>query len=849
MLPKNIRKQIADDIIRAVVPLAFIGSLVISIFTLFIAPDQPSRVIPPILFCITITPAWIMARKGRPIGGASFVLLCATVPILSGMILNGGIRAPVFIGILPIMAISYCLYGTRRTIFFSILAILVGAVFVVLETEQLLPQAPQPPAVLVLAVYGLWLAAALIFISVPVKMMFNALTYSDQKRREAEEAFAEKQSMQRELEKSETFRKRLFESSFVPIIVMDCKTNRFIECNPAAAAIYRFPSVAETLGKTVMDVSAPFQYDGLSSRDKGRYYLEKAMKDGAAVFEWRNQRPDGEVWDAEVHLMRFASEGRQFLQFTLNDITERKRIESEVLREKHFSETVLSQLPGSFYMFTQDGRMMRWNDNLERVTGYSAAEIRQMNMIDFFQEGDRDHVRLAVQNVFVSGPSHLEADFLTKDGRKIPHVLTGASIEYGGAAYMLGVGLDITERKQVEVALRESEEKYRQLIEMANDAIFIAQEGKITFFNSRTAEMLGYEEAEIQGASILTFVHPDDRQLVADRHIKRLRGEKGIPGTYLHKVLRKDHAERVVQLSSVLAEWNGMPATLNFARDITDQKRLEDMMIQNEKMLSVGGLAAGMAHEINNPLAGMMQAASVMSARLDNMETPANQRAAAEIGIEMGDIKAFMDARGILRMLSTITESGRRVSEIIGNMLSFARKGDTRKSSYDLNLLIDKSLVLAATDYSLKQQYDFKRIDIQKEYEDNLPLVVCEGAKIQQVLLNIIINGAQAMQTGETQNPRFVIRTLFEKEKEMVAVHISDNGPGMEEETRKRVFEPFYTTKPVGVGTGLGLSVSYFIITENHGGEMTVRSRQGSGAKFIIRLPLHGQEAQSHPHS
>ncbi len=186
---------------------------------------------------------------------------------------------------------------------------------------------------------------------------------------------------------------------------------------------------------------------------------------------------------------------------------------------------------------------------------------------------------------------------------------------------------------------------------------------------------------------------------------------------------------------------NGVEGAVIRIDDVTERVRLEEMMIQSEKMLSVGGLAAGMAHEINNPLAGMMQTASVMAGSRTSRNMPANVRAASEAGVSMGAIYAFMKARGVPDMIATINESGRRVASIVDNMLSFARK-------------------------------------------------------------------------------------------------IEDNGPGMDETIRKRAFEPFYTTKPMGVGAGLGLSVSYFIITENHGGEMAVESRSGSGAKFIIRLPL-----------
>ncbi|MBA4367918.1 MAG: histidine kinase [Desulfobacterium sp.] len=276
--------------------------------------------------------------------------------------------------------------------------------------------------------------------------------------------------------------------------------------------------------------------------------------------------------------------------------------------------------------------------------------------------------------------------------------------------------------------------------------------------------------------------------------------------------------------------------------DKTEVVRMEEMMIQSEKMLSVGGLAAGMAHEINNPLAGIMQTANVMTNRLTGkMDIPANRKAAETAGTTMESIRLFMEARDIPRMLNVINESGKRVADIVNNMLSFARKSDAREASHSIADLFDKTLELAATDYDLKKQYDFRIIKIRKEYEDNLPPVPCEDGKIKQVLLNILRNGAQAMQEGGTDNPMFIIRAYFEKEKKMVCMEIEDNGPGMDEETRKRVFEPFFTTKPIGMGTGLGLSVSYFIITENHGGEMAVESRPGAGAKFIIRLPLKGR--------
>lgn len=277
-------------------------------------------------------------------------------------------------------------------------------------------------------------------------------------------------------------------------------------------------------------------------------------------------------------------------------------------------------------------------------------------------------------------------------------------------------------------------------------------------------------------------------------------------------------------------------------RDISKQKLAQETLIQSEKMMSVGGLAAGMAHEINNPLAGMIQNASVLTNRLTNWTLPANLEAAKEAGTTMAAVQHYLESRKIPRMVKAITESGSRIAAIVENMLSFSRKSDSVFSIYNPITLLDRTLELAATDFNLKKHYDFKAITIEKEYGNHLPGIACEGGKIQQVLLNILNNGAHAMSEDPTNTaPKFVLRVQHEADRKMIRIEIEDNGPGMEKEISKRIFEPFFTTKPAGVGTGLGLSVSYFIVTENHQGTLSVSSEPGKGANFIIRLPVDGK--------
>jgi PAS domain S-box-containing protein len=291
---------------------------------------------------------------------------------------------------------------------------------------------------------------------------------------------------------------------------------------------------------------------------------------------------------------------------------------------------------------------------------------------------------------------------------------------------------------------------------------------------------------------------------------------------------------------------NGMEGAVIRLDDVTEQVRMEEVVIQSEKMLSVGGLAAGMAHEINNPLAGMIQTSDLLKTRLTR-NIPANLEAAEKLNTDMETIRAFMVQRKIPALLDTLHAAGLKAADIVTNMLSFARKGDSGLLMNDLADLMDETLALAGSDYDLKKKYDFRQIRITKDYHENTPPVPCEPGKIQQVFLNILTNGAQAMcqkQNRESTGyePEFTISIHQDRAKggdpAMAEIQIRDNGPGMDEKTRKRIFEPFFTTKPQGIGTGLGLSVSYFIIRENHNGRMDVASIEGRGTTFTIKLPL-----------
>ncbi len=400
---------------------------------------------------------------------------------------------------------------------------------------------------------------------------------------------------------------------------------------------------------------------------------------------------------------------------------------------------------------------------------------------------------------------------------------------------------EIKERERAEGALKKAENYLANIVDsMPSALIGIDTDGKVTQWNNEAERVSGLTPALALGRQLEEAFPRLSIELERVRIAMKTR-EVQIDPKKSYSENGEIHYEDVTIYPLVA---NGIEGAVIRVDDITEKVQIEELMLQSEKMLSVGGLAAGMAHEINNPLAGIMQTASVMSNRLTSTSISANQRAAEEIGITMADIHAFMEARGIPRMLNAINESGQRVAEIVDNMLSFARRSDSAKTTVDLAQLLDRTLELASTDYDLKKEYDFKTIKIIREYEDGLPYIPCEASKIQQVFLNILRNGAQAMYDvpKKEYEPQFTLRMLHEKASKMLRIEIEDNGAGIDEETQKRIFEPFFTTKAVGEGTGLGLSVSFFIISENHKGILEVVSELGQGANFIIRLPLEGSE-------
>ncbi|MCP4152579.1 MAG: PAS domain-containing protein [bacterium] len=401
---------------------------------------------------------------------------------------------------------------------------------------------------------------------------------------------------------------------------------------------------------------------------------------------------------------------------------------------------------------------------------------------------------------------------------------------------------EIAERKRAEKELQQLRNLLSNIIDsMPSVLVGVDPEGKVTRWNIEAEKISGIDAAQAQN-KLLTEVLPQFTDQMAEVR-QAINNREVIKTQKLELKIKEKIKYCDVTLYPLVTPSGDVEGAVIRIDDVTQRVRLETMMIQTEKMVSVGGLAAGMAHEINNPLAGILQNVQVMRNRLKH-DMPKNRRIAVGIGTTMNTIEEYMKKRGIFLMLESMMEMGKRAAKIVENMLSFSRKSESRLSPHRIWKLLDQTIELASNDYDLKKKFDFRNIEIIREYDETLTRVWCEATKIQQVFLNILKNGAQAMAENE-KKAKFTLRISPDDDETMVRIEMQDNGPGMEESTRKRVFEPFFTTKGVGLGTGMGLAVSYFIISETHKGTIAVENMTGGGAKVIIRLPFKGARDES----
>ncbi|GAB6036624.1 hypothetical protein JCM15519_11830 [Fundidesulfovibrio butyratiphilus] len=552
--------------------------------------------------------------------------------------------------------------------------------------------------------------------------------------------------------------------------------------------------------------------------------------------------------EREVLLMQHANQLTSANKALEEEVCMRRRAEEEArMAEQSFRSIFENALEGIFQTLP-DGRVTKANPALAKILGYDDPEdlmacVKDVDKQVYARPGEREKLLEMLRDE--GSLPHYETRMLRKSGEVIWVALhaTGIRDKKGNVAFIEGILEDITERKANEQLLRQASQTVRNIIDsMPSVMAGVDPSGKITHWNRQAVLRYGIEADQAEGRALLDLlpwlepVWDLAQRAFATSEPQRLAH---LPET-LHD---KNHLLDVLAYPVTRGESDTVVLRLD---DVTERVRVEEMMVESEKMFSLGGLAAGMAHEINNPLGAIIASAQNIKRRMEP-QRQANKDTAESCGLSLEALARYLQKRGILEMADNIEESGRRAARIVHNMLDFSRKSDVTFEQVSIPNLLEKSLELASQDYDLKKKFDFRKIRIERRFAPDLPPIPCRAAEIEQVLLNLLRNAAQAMSTMRQEGREPVITLSAVREDNMARIEVCDNGPGMDEATRKRVFEPFFTTKPVGLGTGLGLSVSYFIVTTRHGGFLSVESKPGHGARFILRLPLSPPGASETP--
>ena len=624
---------------------------------------------------------------------------------------------------------------------------------------------------------------------------------------------AKHERAQKDLAESEYRYRSLVELS--PEAIFVHQEGLILYINPAGIKIFGASSSTELQQKSLLDLVHPDYHDTVKFRLSEIYDKQKTLDRTDLKFI----RLDGAEIDVEATGTYITYSGKPAGLNVVRDVTGRRQSEIALKRsEKRYRQLVETMNEG-LGMADQNYIFTYVNPRFCEMLGYHRDDIVGRKLIDFVHEDYKELMKEQIARRKKGDEARFELAWQTKSGAIIYTNASPKALhdEEGNFIGSMGILTDITHRIQAEEALRISEEKYRLLVENANDAIFILQDGEIKFFNAK-AKLIGRELGiDLDRVSFEQYIHPADRDMAIERHVRRLQGEK-LPDTYAFRLIGENNQEMWVELNAVKLSWQGKPATLNFLRDITAQRTLEQQLQISQKMEAVGTLAGGVAHDFNNLLMAIQGRTSLMMLEADRYHSS-------------------------FEHLQEIENCIQKAAKLTKQLLGFARGGKYEIRPTDLNDLVENSAQMFGRTK--------KEITIYKKYEEKLWPAAVDRSQIDQVLLNIFVNAWQAMPEGgdlyiHTKNEILdhnFVQAYGAAPGKYIKISIMDTGIGMDENTVKRVFDPFFTTKEKERGTGLGMASVYGII-KNHDGIITVESAKNQGASFLLYLPA-SEEAVS----
>lgn len=536
------------------------------------------------------------------------------------------------------------------------------------------------------------------------------------------------------------------------------------------------------------------------------------------------------LFDEDGSLKYLLPEGR--------DITESKQFENALREKQAFLEAMFSAMPFEFWVRDTSGKLVMQNPLNEEHYGNRLGTTLQESSLDPAQV-------LFWQDCLAQTWEGIQIDIEVREGDRIVRKIAVPIRSENRIIGSFGINIDVTERHRLLERVQEGERRFKAIFEELpfivtlkdpQTSLYLDVNRSFCEFNQISKEAaIGRRPTEIG-----RYIAPPTHEWIAAEVLR-----SGFINLHEITLRRPDGEERAGLLSSRLIRMEGKPCNLTVIQDITALKQAQQaldearsreltLLVQHEKMRMIGGLAAGMAHEINNPT-------GIIAHELQNLERrllpdlPANRTAAERIGISMEQLGDYLRERGIPSFVAHIDQAARRISTIVNNMLQFSRHGGTARQPTDMHRLVNHAVELALNDIDLRKRYGIADVLFAIQVPETVPMVPVMPTEIEQVLINLIKNACQAMYGQAAERKIEITLRLLEHQ---LTIRVADSGPGIPDDILPRVFEPFFTTKQPGSGTGLGLAVSYAIVVEHHGGMLTAANNPAGGACFTVSLPL-----------
>ncbi|HKQ47904.1 MAG TPA: PAS domain S-box protein [Phycisphaerae bacterium] len=589
---------------------------------------------------------------------------------------------------------------------------------------------------------------------------------------------------------------------------------RFLFANDQAAALYGFERSSDLVGRPIWD------FIPLARHPIVRERIAKLMVDGGVLpsYETVMIRADGTELPIEISAAVCPFHGRSIVQAIARDITSRKEAENALRRSAEQISDLYNHAPCGYHSLDADGLVIRMNDTELNWLGYRREEVVGVKrFVELMVPISRHIFSASFSRLIDAGfVRNIEFELLRKDGSPLPVVLNATAVRDNDGAFVMtrSTVFDMTELKRAGQALRESEDRFRQLAEATSEGIAIHEGGTILDANEILARMFGYDRRELIGKIKSELVVPAS-----------LTGEAAALGNKSHGAgdkpyetlgVRRDGSTFPIEVRGKEVPYQGLIAHVTAVRDLTERKLTEERARQHQEQLAhvlrlstMGEMAAGLAHEINQPLTSIANYAKGCLRRIQSgADAPA----------------------GFKEILNQVALEAQHASEVIRRLRNFIRKQESQPSKANINDVVREAVAFLAPE-ALQSG-----LTIDLELADGLQRIEIDVIQIEQVLLNLLRNACQALHEPHTAPRRIVVSTHL-GERGTIEVAVCDTGPGVSPAVADRLFQPFFTTKSDGMGLGLSISKS---IIESHGGRLWATANADRGMTFRFSLPAIG---------